>query len=352
MSRLEEVVKNIQPLDRTAMNLASQRQKELTKPPGSLGVLETLSIKMAGIRGEQFPQVKKKVVVVMAADHGVVAEGVSAYPSEVTRQMVANFAKGGAAINVLARHVGAQVIVVDVGVAADLINIEGIRIKKVRKGTYNFSKGPAMTREEAIFCLEVGIGMAEELAEQGFDLLATGDMGIGNTTAASAILAVFTGQVLDRVVGYGTGISDGVWEHKKEVIKASLKLNTPDKDDPIDVLAKVGGLEIGAIAGLILGGAAKRLPVVIDGFISGAAALLASKLSPQVSEYMIASHVSAEPGHKLLLNEVGLKPMLYMDMRLGEGTGAVLALSLVEAACKILTEMSTFSEAGVSRSEA
>jgi nicotinate-nucleotide--dimethylbenzimidazole phosphoribosyltransferase len=265
--------------------------------------------------------------------------------------MVANFARGGAAVNVLARHVGAQVVVVDVGVAADLINIEGIRIKKVRKGTDNFSKGPAMRREEAIFCLETGIEVAEELAEQGFDLLATGDMGIGNTTASSAILAVFTGQVLDRIVGYGTGISDGVREHKKRVIETSLRLNAPDKDDPIDVLAKVGGLEIGAIAGFILGAAAKRLPVVVDGFISGAAALLATKISPEVSEYMIASHVSAEPGHKLLLNEIGLKPMLYMDMRLGEGTGAILAMSLIEAACKILTEMSTFSEAGVSRSE-
>ncbi len=348
MSLLEQTLSNIKPLDKGAMEAARERQNNLTKPAGSLGVLEAISIQLAGITGNVINEVDRKTVVVMAGDHGVTDERVSAFPKEVTPQMVLNFINGGAAINSLARHVGAKVMVVDIGVATE-INHPAVVNKKIRPGTANFAKGPAMTRDEAIQAIEVGIEVARQEADKGTQILATGDMGIGNTTPSSAILSALTGKPIDGLVGYGTGIDNGVLDHKKRVVEDAINMLKPDKNDPIDVLAKVGGLEIAGLAGLILGGASRRLPVVIDGFISGAAALVAGRISPESISYMVASHVSVEPGHRLILEELGLKPMLHMDMRLGEGTGAALAMNIVEAATKVIKEMATFEEASVSK---
>ncbi|MCG0276903.1 MAG: nicotinate-nucleotide--dimethylbenzimidazole phosphoribosyltransferase, partial [Thermosediminibacteraceae bacterium] len=270
------------------------------------------------------------------------------YPQEVTPQMVLNFLSGGAAINVLARHEGAGIICVDVGMAAD-VNHPQLVVKKVKKGTENMTKGPAMTREEAVRAIEVGIETAWEQIEAGADLIATGDMGIGNTTPSSAILSVFADEPLERLVGRGTGVSDARWQKKLNAIKRALEVNKPNPQDPVGVLAKVGGLEIGGIAGVILGAASRRVPVIIDGFISSAGALIASKIEPRSTQFMIASHLSQEPGHKIMLNLLGLEPMIFMRMRLGEGTGAVLAMNFVEAAVKIIREMATFDEAGVSK---
>lgn len=283
----------------------------------------------------------------MAADHGVVTEGVSAFPQEVTQQMVMNFVQGGAAINVLSRHSGADVVLVDVGVATP-IHHEKVISMNVRTGTANMAKGSAMTREEAIKAVEVGIKVAEDLIANGYDLLATGEMGIGNTTASSAIIAAFLGVTAREVTGRGTGLNSQGVSHKEEIIDQALAVNKPNATDPLDVLAKVGGLEIAALAGLILGAAAHRVPVVIDGFISSAAALTASKLSSESLNYIIASHSSAEMAHRKLLQYLKLKPILELEMRLGEGTGAVLAFHLIEAALKILKEMATFESAGVS----
>ncbi|MCL5292472.1 MAG: nicotinate-nucleotide--dimethylbenzimidazole phosphoribosyltransferase [Actinobacteria bacterium] len=351
MKKLQETINSITGLDEDAMLLAGERQDSLTKPPGALGMLEELSIRVAGITGEPRPKIGRKVVIVMAGDHGVTAEGVSAYPSEVTPQMVLNFAAGGAAINVLARHVGAEVVVVDIGVATD-VDALCVECRKVKSGTDNFARGPAMSIEEAVAVLETGIEIAEREIDRGATLIATGDMGIGNTTASSALLAAFTGLPLNGLVGKGTGIEEGLLGHKREVIESAIRVNKPDGNDPLDALAKLGGLEIGGLAGVILGAASRRTPVVIDGFISGAAALVAAKLAPRSVEYMIASHVSVEPGHRRMLEVLGLKPMLYMDMRLGEGTGAALGMALVEAATKIINEMATFEEAGVTQKEA
>ena len=350
MERIKNIVSSINDLDAKAMTLARERQDQLTKPQGSLGVLEELSIRLAGISGNPRPELGKKVVIVMAGDHGVTASGVSAFPSEVTPQMVANFIAGGAAINVLARHVGAEVRVVDMGVAA-VIDDPKVIIKKVAAGTLNMAEGPAMTRAEAIAAILAGAEVAAAEIASGATILATGDMGIGNTTASTAILAALTDLDVSEITGRGTGLDDDRLALKVKVIRQALDINNPDKEDPIDVLAKVGGFEIGGLAGVILEAAKSNVPVVIDGFISGAAALLAARIAPKSVSYMIASHVSVEPGHRLILREIGLAPMLHMDMRLGEGTGASLALNLVEAACKILDEMATFAEAGVAEKE-
>ncbi|HEY3373919.1 MAG TPA: nicotinate-nucleotide--dimethylbenzimidazole phosphoribosyltransferase [Candidatus Aquicultor sp.] len=350
MGLLQDTLDNIGLLDRDAMQAARVRQRRLTKPPGSLGVLEDISVQLAGITGSVLADVGNKTIVVMAGDHGVTEEGVSAFPQEVTAQMLLNFVNGGAAINVLAHCADAKVIVVDVGVAAD-IRHPGIFGRKVRAGTANFARQSAMTRREAIQALEVGIEIADSEIDAGAQLLATGDMGIGNTTASTALLSALTGKRVEEVAGRGTGIEDKTLAHKKAVIEDAIKFHAPNPDDPIDTLAKVGGLEIAALAGLILGAAARRVPVVVDGFISSAAALVAGKLSPQAVSYMIASHVSVEPGHRVILDTLGLKPMLFMDMRLGEGTGAALAMMMVEAASKIIKEMATFGEAGVSDKE-
>jgi nicotinate-nucleotide--dimethylbenzimidazole phosphoribosyltransferase len=291
---------------------------------------------------------QRKVITVMAGDHGVVVEGVSAFPAEVTPQMVLNFIAGGAAINVLGRHVGARVIVTDVGVASDLSRVEGVRHRNVRMGTANMAQGPAMTRDEAIRAFEVGIETVEEEIANGLDIIATGEMGIGNTTPSSAIIAALTGLPVAEVTGRGTGISDQALLLKCLVIEKALALNKPDVSDPIDVMAKVGGLEIAALAGVMLAAAAHRIPVVMDGFISGAAALTAARLCPLVAEYILPSHVSVEIGHKVVFEELGLTPLFDLGMRLGEGTGAALAMSIIDASAKILREMATFQSAGVS----
>lgn len=338
----------IGPLKMRSMEEARRRQDMLTKPPGSLGRLETLSVQLAGITGEPRPRMRHKVAIVMAADHGVVAEGVSAYPPEVTAQMVANFARGGAAINVLARAVGARLVVVDIGVKADVPVAAGVRSHKVARGTRNFLYEAAMRPEEALRALEVGIAIVKEERRAGLDLLATGDMGIGNTTAASAITALLCGKTPAEVTGPGTGLPPAGVVQKARVIEKAIETLRPDPEDPADVLTKVGGLEIAGIAGLILGAAAHRIPVLLDGFISGAAALVAVGLAPKVRPYLIAAHRSAEPGHGTILAHLDLAPLLDLDLRLGEGTGAVLAMPIVEAAARILDEMATFDEAGVS----
>jgi len=354
METLEQITKEIQNLDEEAMRQARERQDNLTKPQGSLGILEEISIKMAGITGSSTPQIGQKTIIVMAGDHGVVKEGVSAYPQEVTLQMVYNFLRGGAGINVLARHIGAKVKVVDMGVAEKIKNqkskIKNIDFvdKKINFGTKNMAEGPAMTREEAWAAIQTGIEVAEKEIQEGASIIGTGDMGIGNTTPSTAILTAFSGLPIEKVIGRGTGINEEALIRKIKAIEKALEINQPDPKDPLDVLAKVGGFEIAGLTGVVLGAAINRTAVVIDGFISSAAALLASRIDPKTTDYMFASHISAEPGHKIMLELMGLKPMLYMEMRLGEGTGAALGISLIEAACKILSEMATFGEAGVS----
>jgi nicotinate-nucleotide--dimethylbenzimidazole phosphoribosyltransferase len=337
----------ISDLDEAAMRSAAARQDRLTKPQGALGVLEEISIKIAGITGDPRPLPGGKTVIVMAADHGVTCEGVSRYPSEVTAQMVANFLAGGAAINVLSRHVGAEVRVVDIGVASPIAG-EGLVSRRVRPGTANMAAGPAMSREEAEAALEVGIDVAEEEIARGAALLATGDMGIGNTTAASSITACITGLDPIEVTGRGTGITDAGLEQKVAVIRRALEVNRPDPRDALDVLCKVGGLEIAGIAGVMLAAAAARRPVLVDGFISAAGALIAAGLHPGAEDFMLASHLSVERGHAAICKRLGLHPIIQANMRLGEGTGAALAFFLVDASLKILAEMATFDEAGVS----
>ncbi len=330
------------------MAAARARQDQLTKPQESLGRLEELSILVAGITGNPRPVIREKAVIVVAGDHGVAAEGVSAYPQEVTAQMVYNFLRGGAGINVLARHVGARVTVVDAGVAVDLQPHPDLKIRKIGYGTGNIARGPAMSREQAVQALELGIALVEEELARGLDIVAPGDMGIANTTPAAAVVAAVTGLPPAMVAGRGTGVDDAGLARKIAVLERALQVNRPDPRDGVDLLAKVGGFEIGTIAGIILGAAAHRIPVVIDGFISTAGALIAAAIAPQVTPYCIAAHNSAEPGHRAMLEHLGLTPLLDLKMRLGEGTGAALAMSLVEAACKVLNEMATFAEAGVS----
>ena len=350
-NRLNALISRIQPLDETARRAARQRQDILTKPQGSLGRLEALSIQIAGIRGESMPRLEHKVIITMAGDHGVAAEGVSAYPQEVTPQMVLNFLGGGAAINVLARHVGARVVIVDMGVATDLPFHPALVVKKVAFGTRNIARGPAMTREQAAAAILAGAEVFEDQLGEGVDIVGTGDMGIANTTPSAAIAAALTGDPVDEIVGRGTGVDDAGLQRKIGAIERALAVNRPDPDDALDVLAKVGGFEIGGIVGVILGAAANRRPVVVDGFISTAAAMVAVGLAPVARGYMIAAHRSQERGHRQMLRWLDMEPLVDLDMRLGEGTGAALAISLAEAACKILREMATFGEAGVSKKD-
>jgi len=344
---LDRTIAAIGPLDADAMRAAEARQLQLTKPPKALGRLETLSIQLAGIQGKDVPVIEDKAVAVMAADHGVTAEGVSAFPAEVTPAMVFNMAAGGAGINVLGRHVGARVIVTDVGVNADLSAARGVRQKKIRMGTANMAQGPAMTREECLRAIETGIELVEEELAGGLDIIATGEVGIGNTTAASAVLTVLTGEPAAKVTGRGTGITVEALASKVAVIEKAIAVNRPDPADPVDVLAKVGGLEIAAMTGVFLGGAAHRVPVVMDGFLSAAAALAAVRLCHECVDYILPSHVSIEVGHQVVLEELGLVPLFDLQMRLGEGTGAALSMSIIEAAARILGEMATFESAGV-----
>ena len=344
---LNDLISRIQPLDQTAMDAARARQDQLTKPQGSLGRLEELSIQIAGITGQPRPHIQHKVITVIAGDHGVVAEGVSAFPQEVTPQMVLNFLHGGAAINVLARHVGARVVVVDMGVAADLPDHPGLVKKKIAAGTANMAQGPAMTREQAEQAILAGSEVIHTELEKGLDILGTGDMGIGNTTPSAAIAAAITGRDPAQIVGRGTGLDDAGVQRKIQVVRQALAVNQPDPNDALDVLAKVGGFEIGGLAGAMLAAAAHGKPIMVDGFISTAAALIAVGLAPQVRPYLIAAHHSQEQGHGIMLDWLQLQPLLDLHLRLGEGTGAALGISLAEAACKILDEMATFAEAAV-----
>jgi nicotinate-nucleotide--dimethylbenzimidazole phosphoribosyltransferase len=344
---MKSTIEKIGALDVHAMKLAKERQDTLTKPAGSLGVLEELAQTIAGITGNSASMIRDKVIITMVGDHGVTAEGVSAYPEDVTAQMVYNFLNGGAAINVLARHVGARVVIVDMGVAASVPH-EHLVDMKIAYGTADMTKGPAMSYKNAVQSIEAGIAVLEREANKGLDIVGVGEMGIGNTTSSSAIVAVITGDDVKTVTGRGTGIDDKGLEKKIKAIEEAIRINRPDKKDPLDVLAKVGGFEIGGMVGVILAAASRRIPVVIDGFISSAAALIAYQIAPAVKDYMIAAHRSVEKGHSVVLEYLDLKPLLDLHMRLGEGTGAALGISIVEAACKLLNEMATFEDAGIS----
>lgn len=348
MDRILEVIRKIIEPDKKMREVAKAHLDDLTKPKGSLGRLEELAEQIVFITGNKKPTVDRKIIFTFAGDHGVAEEGVSAFPQEVTRQMLLNFSHGGAAVNVLARHAGADLKVVDMGVKGETLNKPGIINKKIRMGTSNMIKGPAMTKEEAILSVRNGIEVLEE--NISYDIIGTGDMGIANTTASSAIIAVLSGEKAQKVTGKGTGISDQVLQHKVDIIEKAIKINKPDPNDPIDVLSKVGGFEIGGIAGVVIGAASKRIPIVIDGLIATAGALIAAKIEPKVKYFLIPSHLSVENGHKKALDVLGLKPYVDFNMRLGEGTGAAITITLVEAAIKIYNEMATFSGANVSKS--
>ena len=350
MSLLERTIQRIFPQDSASREMAKARLEQLALPYWSLGDLMDLAMDLAGMTRSMAPPVARKAIVTMAGDHGVVAEGVSKFPSEVTPQMVYNFVNGGAGINALARQVGAEVFVVDMGVAADLNDLAKagkIINKKVGLGTDNIARGPAMSQAMAQRAIESGIDIANDLATR-FDVIGTGDMGIGNTTPSTAIAAVLTGLDVAELTGRGTGLDDAQLDHKIKILRQILDVNRPDPKNGLDILAKVGGFEIGGIAGLILGCAANRKPVVVDGFISTAGALIAYTIEPFVRDYIICSHRSMEPGHKAMQQYLGCaKPLLDLNMRLGEGTGGALAMNLLEAAVAILTEVATFAEAAV-----
>ncbi|MDQ1295603.1 MAG: nicotinate-nucleotide--dimethylbenzimidazole phosphoribosyltransferase [Actinomycetota bacterium] len=350
--RIAQTIERIRPLDAEALTLARQRQDRLTKPPGSLGDLEAVSIQLAGLAGQCPPPFPAPAAVtVFAADHGVIAQGVSPWPQDVTVQMTQNFLAGGAGINTLSAQMGATVAVVDVGIAQEIAPSEGLISRRVRNGTADFSVEPAMTRQEALAAVEVGIDVAESLIGQGFRCLLVGDMGIGNTTPSSALIAVFTGQDPDLVSGCGSGVDETTRSHKAAVIRGALALHRPDPADPVGVLAAVGGLEHAAMVGYILAAAAHRIPLLLDGVIAGSAALVARALSPASMDACIAGHRSAEPGHSVALQSLGLRPLVDLGLRLGEGTGAVLALPLVQAAVRTLRDMATFESAGVSEKD-
>jgi nicotinate-nucleotide--dimethylbenzimidazole phosphoribosyltransferase len=350
---LEDTIAAIGPLDAAAVAAARERQDALTKPRGSLGRLEDVSVQLAGIAGQCPPPLPEPAVVaVFAADHGVHAQGVSPWPQEVTAQMVANFLASGAAVNAIARQAGASVCVVDVGVAAVMPIAPGLLSRKVRPGTADMTAGPAMSLDEARLAVETGINVAADLVEAGNRCLVTGDMGIANTTASAALTAVFTGSTPALVTGRGTGIDDQTWAWKVEVVRRALDLHRCDPASPLQVLAAVGGLEHAALAGFILGGAARRVPVLLDGVIACAAALVARAFAAPVTDYLIAGHLSTEPGALRALDALGLRPLLDLGMRLGEGSGAVLALPVVAASARVLRDMATFDSAGVSGEKA
>jgi nicotinate-nucleotide--dimethylbenzimidazole phosphoribosyltransferase len=350
VSFLDATYRRIYPQDFDFRRQAEERLNQLTMPHWALGDLMDLAIDLAGMTRSMHPPVARKCLVVMAGDHGVTAEGVSRYPAEVTTQMVHNIVRGGAGINALARQAGAEVRVVDMGAVddfADLVRAGQVIAKKIGRGTANMVYGPAMTRTHAVMAVEAGVEVANLLAPE-VDLFGTGEMGIGNTTPSTAIAAVLTGRPVAEVTGRGTGIDDDQLRHKIKVVERAIARNRPDPKDGLDVLAKVGGFEIGGIAGLILGAAAHRKPVLVDGFISTAGAMIACVLEPFVRDYIICAHRSVEPGHGALIDKLGRRPLLDLNLRLGEGTGAALAMNVVEAAVHVLTEVATFTEAGVS----
>lgn len=348
MDKLQNALHSIKPINEEYYRKAQQRLDYLTKPQGSLGRLEEFARRYVAITRNLNPRIDKKAIFTFAGDHGVAEEGVSAFPKEVTPQMVFNFLRGGAGINVIARHVDADVVVIDIGVDYEFDDAPGLVKKKVGRGTKNITKGPAMTREDAIKSLEIGIELAEEYALKGYRIFGTGDMGIANTTPSSAIVAAITGRPVEKVTGRGTGIDDKSFKKKVGVIKKALEINRPDPKDPIDVLSKVGGYEIAGIAGFIIGCASKKIPVVVDGFISTAGALIATELEPKIKDYIFMAHRSVEAGHQIVLERIGQRPFVDLDMRLGEGTGAAIGIGLVEIGVKVFTEMATFGDAGIS----
>ncbi len=347
MPELARLRDTIVPPSAEAGVAAQRRLDELTKPPGSLGRLEELARRLVEIRGGGEPAVEHPVIFTFAADHGVVEEGVSAYPQSVTAQMVENFLRGGAGVTVLARQASARVVIADFGVATPLPAREGLVSRRVAAGTRNMAREPAMTREQAVSAIEAGAAIAQDAIEGGADLLGLGEMGIGNTTAASAITAAITGAPVEAVTGRGTGIDAAAWGRKVGVVRRALDVNRPDPRDGVDVLARVGGFEIGGLAGVALAGAARRVPVVLDGFIATAAGLIAATIAPRARGFLLASHRSAEPGHAIALRHLGLEPFLDLGMRLGEGTGAALFVHLARSAAHIYTDMATFKSAGV-----
>jgi nicotinate-nucleotide--dimethylbenzimidazole phosphoribosyltransferase len=349
---IDMIVDGIHPVDQTWIAKAEARTAELVMPPRALGRLHTIAERCCGIQKTLTPGLDQKAVLVMAGDHGVAVEGVSAFPQEVTGAMVRTFLAGGAGINAIARFAGAKVWVVDMGMipSIDPLNVEGGRFLKVHKvgpGTASFLRGPAMTRDQAAQAVLTGFNLASEQFEAGVQVLGTGDMGIANTTPSAAIGAVITQASLDEMVGRGTGVDDQGLARKKAVIAKGLEINRPDENDGLDVLAKVGGFEIGGLAGLALAGAYHQRPVVVDGFISTAGALIAQAICPTVTDYLFAGHQSEEPGHKIMLRHLGLKPILDLGMRLGEGTGGTLAMTIMEGALRVFKEVLTFEEAGV-----
>lgn len=346
MELLKKTTEGIRPANEESMKAAAERLDKLAKPIGSLGKLESLAVKLAGITGKQNNRFDKKVTVIMAADNGVCEEGVSSCPQIVTTVQTLNFLKGVTGVCVLSKHAGADIRVVDIGVANDL-EAPGLINRKIRKGTSNMAKGPAMSREEAVKAIETGIEMVTQLVSEGYSLFGTGEMGIGNTSTSSAIAMAFLGCSADDAVGKGAGLTDEDHARKKATIEKAIAVNKPDPKDPIDVLAKVGGFDIAGMTGCFLGAAYHRVPVVIDGFISAAAALAASRINPLVKDYMIASHCSKEPGYIIASKELGLEPMLNLDMRLGEGSGCPLAFNVIEAAEAVIANMATLEEASI-----
>jgi len=344
--QLLDYLSSIQAPSAELVKAAQQHSDQLTKPPGSLGKLEHIASQLAAITGELWPELSKRTVIIMAGDHGVCDEGISAFPQSVTPQMVHNFLQGGAAVNVLARAAQAEVVCVDIGVNAELEH-EQLVSRKVMHGTNNIAKGAAMTREQAIEGIAIGIELVETLYERGSRMFATGEMGIGNTTPSASIVAVMTGISAEQAAGRGTGISDQMLLHKISVIEQAIRINEPDRNDPLDVLSKLGGIEIAGLVGVIVGAAKLRCPVVLDGYISTAAALIAAALTHTSKEYMIASHQSQEQGHSYALSSLGLSPCIQLDLRVGEGTGAVLSFHFIDAALRLMQEMATFSSAGI-----
>lgn len=351
MNTLDTCLASIEPADRAIQFTIQAHLDDLTKPQGSLGRLETLAMRYALARGTASPRLARKRVYCFAGDHGVAEEGVSAYPKEVTPQMVLNMLRGGAAINVLSRHANAELRVVDMGVDHDFAKADGLLDRKVRRGTRNFTKGPAMTDAEVRQAVESGIALADDAARDGIDLLGTGEMGIANSTPAAALMAAYLALPVEDLTGRGTGIDDEGLKRKQSAIRRAMQVNKAALAAPLETLAALGGLEIAGIAGLVLGGAARRIPVVVDGFISSAGALAAMRIKPACADYLFFSHRSAERGHRTFFEAIGAVPILEFDMRLGEGTGAALAMAVIDAAIKIYNEMATFSSASVSRKE-
>lgn len=344
MELYEKIKAGISPSYEESMKKATERLDKLVKPIGSLGKLEDLAVKISGMTGKQINSFGGKVTIIMASDNGVVEEGVSAAPQSVTPLMTINFLKGLTGVSVLSKHAGSDIRVVDIGVGVDL-EYPGLIKRKIRKGTYNMAKGPSMTREEAVKAVETGIEIVSQLVGEGYSLFGTGEMGIGNTSTSSAVAMAFLGSSVEDTVGKGVGLTEEGYSNKKSVIEKAIRVNKPDSQDPIDVLSKVGGFDIAGMAGCFLGAAYHRVPIVIDGFISAVAALAAYRINPKVKDFMIASHCSEEPGYMPVMNEMGLKPMLDLNMRLGEGSGCPLAFNLIEAAETIISEMGTFEEA-------